>query len=316
MIGSVNNSCMNNYEPDCGCEGGGGGGGFGECAYPAGLSPPQGPSYSGGCGPSYPIWNGPVNYSSEVGIRAQSWGNFTAVNFNTSNCGYGGGGGGMGGGCGEGGGMGGVYGGGTVGGSCCPPPQSPPPSVCNGTLTQGNYTFEFKGNTLTMTDNCSGEKTTVWGDPHITNPDGTTSSVDGNFTFNLPDGTKVTVVTSNGSQSGAKVEDGVNAHNSYATQVVVSNGQYTSTLNNDGTVAVVPGGGGAPQGGEGLELVEQGHEWVQTSGTCPPPGGINRGLVYVPGGNPPQTGTSVYVPNFHGTSVYVPSQNNPAPAYQ
>ena len=106
-----------------------------------------------------------------------------------------------------------------------------------------------------MTNKCNCEKTTVWGDPHITSPDGKGTTVNGNFTFNLGNGTVVTCVTNNGAQDGAGVEQGTVGHNSYVTQVVVTDGNYTATLNPD-TAPTVATGNNDPASQQGLQLVE------------------------------------------------------------
>jgi len=63
-------------------------------------------------------------------------------------------------------------------------------------LNEGNASFE-------VVDKCNGNKTTVWGDPHVnTNGGGANFDFKKNATFQLEDGTKITVNTTNQSSVG------------------------------------------------------------------------------------------------------------------
>lgn len=63
-------------------------------------------------------------------------------------------------------------------------------------LNEGNASWE-------LTDKCNGNKTTVWGDPHVnTNGGGANFDFKKNATFQLEDGTKITVNTTNQSSVG------------------------------------------------------------------------------------------------------------------
>lgn len=140
------------------------------------------------------------------------------------------------------------------------------PTTSGNTLTWGDYSFQLcgtagNGATLTMTNKCSGETTTVWGDPHITSPDGTVQTVNGNFTFDLPNGLQVTCVASNGTQSGATVENGCIGHNSYVTEVQITDGCETAVLKPDAT-PVVNCGDTVADASKGLALKETNKEWV------------------------------------------------------
>lgn len=140
------------------------------------------------------------------------------------------------------------------------------PTTSGNTLTWGDYSFQLcgtsdNGATLTMTNKCTGETTTVWGDPHITSPDGTVQSVNGNFTFDLPNGLQVTVVATNGTQSGATVENGCVGHNSYVTEVQITDGGRTAVLKPD-TTPVVNCGDTVADSSKGVELKETNREWA------------------------------------------------------
>jgi len=70
------------------------------------------------------------------------------------------------------------------------------------TVDTGNYTVhasQDNGGTVTVTDNASGEEVKVWGDGQIETSDGDkTSFMDQPATFELPDGTKITVTPTEG----------------------------------------------------------------------------------------------------------------------
>jgi len=62
------------------------------------------------------------------------------------------------------------------------------------TVDTGNYTIQGSKDTLTVTDKTTGESFKVWGDPHIQTSDGdSTGFMQKPATFQLPDGTKITV---------------------------------------------------------------------------------------------------------------------------
>lgn len=71
----------------------------------------------------------------------------------------------------------------------------------NVTTPNGRYTANLStatGGKMTVTDNKTGENITVYGDPHIqTGAGGTADFQHSNVTFNLPDGTKITVNPTN-----------------------------------------------------------------------------------------------------------------------
>jgi len=70
------------------------------------------------------------------------------------------------------------------------------------TVDTGRYTIaasQDRGGTLTVTDNTSGESFKVWGDPHIETSDGDkTDFMRQPATFELPDGTKITITPTKG----------------------------------------------------------------------------------------------------------------------
>jgi Domain of Unknown Function (DUF1521) len=76
-------------------------------------------------------------------------------------------------------------------------------SVNGNTVNTGNYTITAStanSGTLTVTDNCSGQTETfqVWGDPHITTGSGGVANFQhAPATFDLPDGTRITVDPTN-----------------------------------------------------------------------------------------------------------------------
>jgi hypothetical protein len=76
-------------------------------------------------------------------------------------------------------------------------------SVNGNTVNTGNYTITAStdnSGTLTVTDNCSGQTETfqVWGDPHIkTGSGGVADFQHAPATFDLPDGTRITVDPTN-----------------------------------------------------------------------------------------------------------------------
>ena len=64
------------------------------------------------------------------------------------------------------------------------------------TVNTGRYTITASkddGGKLTIKDNWTGKTDTVWGDPHITTPNGSTDFQHTPVTFRLPDGTRITV---------------------------------------------------------------------------------------------------------------------------
>ncbi len=83
---------------------------------------------------------------------------------------------------------------------CGDGPGDPPcdPLTVNGnTVNTGRYTISAstdESGMLTVTDNVTGESFKVWGDPHITTDKGdTTQFQHAPVTFDLPDGTEITV---------------------------------------------------------------------------------------------------------------------------
>jgi hypothetical protein len=81
------------------------------------------------------------------------------------------------------------------------------------TIDLGGYTLDLnkKDSSISLTNKKTGEKTRIWGDPHI-DTNGTSGMFKGPMTFDLPDGTKVTV----GTQSQGNV--------SYADNVTITRG--------------------------------------------------------------------------------------------
>ncbi|WP_323046728.1 DUF1521 domain-containing protein [Paraburkholderia sp.] len=85
----------------------------------------------------------------------------------------------------------------------------------------GDYKLDFNksDSSMTMTNAKTGDKTKVWGDPHLTQHENgankSTAMFNGPMTFMLPDNTKVTV----GTQPGAN-----NKSVSYADQVTITRG--------------------------------------------------------------------------------------------
>ena len=90
----------------------------------------------------------------------------------------------------------------------CHGDQGNPLTVSGNTVNTGRYTIAAStdgGGTLTVTDNKTGESFKVWGDPHITTDNGdTTSFQHAPATFQLPDGTEITV-------DGYRSKDGLNS---------------------------------------------------------------------------------------------------------
>lgn len=80
---------------------------------------------------------------------------------------------------------------------CHGDPRCSPLQVSGNTVNTGRYTISAStdgGGTLTVKDNETGESFQVWGDPHITTDNGdTTSFQHAPATFDLPDGTRITV---------------------------------------------------------------------------------------------------------------------------
>jgi hypothetical protein len=98
-------------------------------------------------------------------------------------------------------------------------------AVCNNkaSINLGDYKLDFdkSNSTMVMTNNTTGDKTMIYGDPHLTqhqsgsNSNSSTAMFNGPMTFTLPDNTKVTV----NSQPDPK-----NKSISYADQVTITRG--------------------------------------------------------------------------------------------
>ncbi|MEX3931636.1 DUF1521 domain-containing protein [Paraburkholderia phymatum] len=88
------------------------------------------------------------------------------------------------------------------------------------TIDLGGYKLDLnkKDSSITMTNKQTGETTRIWGDPHI-DTNGTSGMFKGPMTFNLPDGTKVTV----GTQPKGNV--------SYADNVTITRGNDAYVVN-------------------------------------------------------------------------------------
>jgi hypothetical protein len=90
------------------------------------------------------------------------------------------------------------------------------------TVNTGRYTITASkddGGKLTIRDNWTGKTDTVWGDPHITTPNGSTDFQHNPVTFRLPDGTQITVNPTN--------NPGVN----FINNVTITKGNDAVTMN-------------------------------------------------------------------------------------
>lgn len=114
-----------------------------------------------------------------------------------------------------------------------------PLQVNGNTVNDGQYTIQASAanaGTLTVTDNKTGKSFQVWGDPHITTANGGTADFQqAPATFNLPDGTKITVNPTD--------NPGVNTINN----VTITKGDDAVTMNGFTTGNITtqnqPGGG-------------------------------------------------------------------------
>ncbi|HVE09275.1 MAG TPA: DUF1521 domain-containing protein [Paraburkholderia sp.] len=109
-----------------------------------------------------------------------------------------------------------------------PPPASrcPQPKPSNwsntevkdnkGSVDLGKYALDFnkKDSSMTMRDKASGDATKIWGDPHLSMHGKDVGLFNGPMTFNMNDGTKVTVGTAKGG----------NASTTYADNVTITKG--------------------------------------------------------------------------------------------
>jgi hypothetical protein len=139
---------------------------------------------------------------------------------------------------------------------CQGDPQCDPLTVSGNTVNTGRYTITAStdgGGTLTVTDNTNGESFKVWGDPHITTDKGdTTSFQHAPATFQLPDGTEITVDPTH--NSGVNFIDNVTITKSndavkmtgfqgnLQTQALPGEGYYLDATTPDGTVLTAENG--------------------------------------------------------------------------
>jgi hypothetical protein len=137
------------------------------------------------------------------------------------------------------------------GGSGCDPL-----TVSGNAVNTGHYTIAAStdgGGTLTVTDNTTGESFKVWGDPHITTDKGdTTSFQHAPATFQLPDGTEITVDPTH--NSGVNYIDNVTItkgndavkmtgfQGNLQTQALPGEGYYLDATTPDGTVLTAENG--------------------------------------------------------------------------
>jgi hypothetical protein len=128
--------------------------------------------------------------------------------------------------------------------------QCDPLTVSGNTVNTGRYTIAAStdgGGTLTVTDNTNGESFKVWGDPHITTDKGdTTSFQHAPATFQLPDGTEITVDPTH--NTGVNFIDNVTItkgndavkmtgfQSNLQTQALPGEGYYLDATTPDGTV--------------------------------------------------------------------------------
>jgi hypothetical protein len=133
-----------------------------------------------------------------------------------------------------------------------------PLSVSGNTVNTGRYTITAStdgGGTLTATDNYTGESFKVWGDPHITEDTGaTTSFQNAPATFQLPDGTEITVDPTHNSGSAVQYIDKVTItkgndavemtgfQGNLQTQALPGEGYYLDATTPDGTVLTAKNG--------------------------------------------------------------------------
>jgi hypothetical protein len=139
---------------------------------------------------------------------------------------------------------------------CHGDPQCDPLTVSGNTVNTGRYTIAAStdgGGTLTVTDNTNGESFKVWGDPHITTDKGdTTSFQHAPATFQLPDGTEITVDPTNNSGVNfinnvtiTKGNDAVTMtgfQGNLQTQALPGEGYYLDATTPDGTVLTAENG--------------------------------------------------------------------------
>ncbi len=142
-----------------------------------------------------------------------------------------------------------------------------------GSVTFGNdqITFDKSNSSITVKDTCTGETTTIWGDPHVTSPDGTSESYNGNLSFNLGNGTTLTVLTADGSNNAITTAGtgtaGVVGQNAYSNTAIISNGHETVTVNNisqanTSSLTMSEAQGPATTTADATALNEVNKEWV------------------------------------------------------
>ncbi len=135
-------------------------------------------------------------------------------------------------------------------------PHRDPLTVSGNTVNTGRYTIAAStdgGGTLTVTDNTDGESFKVWGDPHITTDKGdTTSFQHAPATFQLPDGTEITVDPTH--NSGVNYIDNVtitkgndavamtDCHGNLQIKALPGEGHYLDGTTPDGTVLTAKNG--------------------------------------------------------------------------
>jgi hypothetical protein len=129
-------------------------------------------------------------------------------------------------------------------------------TVNGNSVNTGRYTVAAStdsGGTLTVTDNETGESFKVWGDPHITTDKGdTTDFQHAPATFQLPDGTEITVNPTNNSGVNyinnvtiTKGNDAVTMtgfQGNLQTQAHPGEGHYLDATTPDGTVLTAKNG--------------------------------------------------------------------------
>jgi hypothetical protein len=130
-------------------------------------------------------------------------------------------------------------------------------TVNGNTVDTGRYTIAAStdaSGTLTVTDKTTGESFKVWGDPHITTDKGdTTDFQHAPATFQLPDGTEITVNPTN--SSGVNYINNVNItkgndavtmtgfqQGDLQTQALPGEGHYLDATTPDGTVLTAQNG--------------------------------------------------------------------------
>lgn len=122
-----------------------------------------------------------------------------------------------------------------------------PLQVNGNSVNTGRYTITASnddGGTLKVTDNANGESYKVWGDPHVTTDKGdTTTFQHAPATFDLPDGTKITVNPANNTfindVTVTKGNDAVKMtgfQGNLQTQALPGEGHYLDRTTPDGTV--------------------------------------------------------------------------------